>query len=384
MARRGKKEGTIGFHKPSGKWRARVTVGYDAKGNPKQRAVYGVTREEAAAKLTELMAKQSQGLLAEPSKLTVSQWFDKWLEGKRHLSSRTRANYQHVMNKMTPTIGREKLQKLTPAMVRGCIDAIAAQGIAIKTQKYALTVLRSALREAVGLEIITRNPAEAVRLRGPRVPEDKMQPWSADEVATFLERAAGDLRYPVFYTMLALGLRRGEVLGLRWQDVNFTEGKVSIRQTLALPGDRETPVIKTVKTPKSRRTLYLPVDVLSLLEGVKAKQAENREKLHDLWQDTGLIFTTAYGRPIHPRNLTRSFKRLCKVSGVRPIRLHDLRHTYASLALKRGVPVEVVSERLGHASVGFTLDVYRHLYEAERKEAALSLADLMQPRAAPN
>jgi integrase len=191
--------------------------------------------------------------------------------------------------------------------------------------------------------------------------------------------------YPIFYLMLALGLRRGEVLGLSWDDVDFSEATLKVRQALTLPGDSDTPIIKAVKTPKSRRTLYLSRDVLTVLSVRRERQRAERAYLGETWTDNGLIFTTALGTPLHPRNLTRSFKRLTAAAGLREIRIHDLRHTYASLALQRGTPVEIVSERLGHSSVGFTLDTYRHLYEAERREAAVSLDDLLgiptQPRA---
>lgn len=152
---------------------------------------------------------------------------------------------------------------------------------------------------------------------------------------------------------------------------------IRIRQALTVAGNGYTLHLKEVKTPNARRTLHVGRDVVRALKRRRERQEADRAVLGRLWPGTTLVFTTSLGTPVAPRNLTRSFRRLAVLAGLSVIRLHDLRHPYASLALQRGLLAEVISERLGHARVGFTLDTYRHLYEAERREAALELEDLL-------
>lgn len=177
--------------------------------------------------------------------------------------------------------------------------------------------------------------------------------------------------------MLTLGLRRGEALGLPWNAVDLKSCTLRVKQALSPSGNGSRFVLKAVKTPSSRRTLYLSNDVRTLFEVHQQRQNTAREFMGSDWQENGLAFTTSLGTAISPRNALRSFKRIISKLPVAQIRMHDLRHTYASLALQRGVPIELVSERLGHARVDITLNIYRHLYDAERQAAALSLSDLL-------
>jgi len=252
----------------------------------------------------------------------------------------------------------------------------AMQGLSVRAQRKAALHLRAALREAVHDGVLSKNFAEGVRVSAPRV-EKVAQVWTPLEVTVFLKAAEDDPLYTLFYIMLTLGLRRGEALGLTWKNVNLIDGSVSIKQSLVADVKNGAVRLKEVKTPSSRRTLNLSHDVLTLFKVHKARQDVERENLGEAWTDSGLVFTTSIGTPFHPRNALRSFKRLCIDAVVTEIRLHDLRHTYASLALRRGTPVESVSERLGHARVDITLNTYRHLYDGERQAAALSLSDLL-------
>jgi integrase len=363
---------------------AALTIGVTEAGNPKRRSVYGKTREEVAGKLNELFLKHKHGSLVAPDRITVEAYLKRWLDGKTHIVRKTRSSYQQTINHLLRTpIGGVRLQSLRPANVRDCYTLLSKSGLAPRSQRKAASLLTSALTEALQEEVISRNPALGIKVKTERV-ERKAEAWSREEVAEFLEIAKDDVLYPLFYLMLALGLRRGEALGLHWSNVDLSEGTVKIREALTMPGDSDTPIIKAVKTPKSRRTLYLSADVVTLLRQRWARQQADKASLGSAWHENDLVFTTSLGTLLHPRNLTRSFKRLLKGASLKEIRVHDLRHTYASLALQRGTPIEIVSERLGHSSVGFTLDTYRHLYEAERREAAISLVDLLgtapQPR----
>ena len=376
--RRGKNEGSIRQRK-DGLWEGALTIGLTEKGNPKRRSVYGKTRAEAAKKLNALLTQHHSGLLAEPSKMTVAECLERWITNKTNIDDGTRQKYRYEVKALMGKIGHLKLQGLRTLHVRDAYTAL--QSLSVRAQRKAALHLRAALREAFHDGAIAKNFAEGVKVSAPRV-EKVAQVWTTEEVSTFLKVAESDPLYSLFYVMLTLGLRRGEALGLSWKHVNFTQGSVSIKQSLVANVKDGSVKLKKVKTPSSRCTLYLPQDVLTLLKVHKDRQAEQKQYLGEAWTDNGLVFTTSIGTPIYPGNALRSLRRLCDDAEVTKIRLHDLRHTYASLALQRGTPVELVSERLGHARVDITLNTYRHLYDAERQSAALSLTDLLgtQPR----
>ncbi len=371
--RRGKNEGNI-RQRPDGRWEGALTIGVTAKGNPKRRSVYGKTRAEAAKKLNALLTQQHSGLLTEPSKMTVAESVERWVSNKTNIDGDTRAKYRYEVKPLLSCIGHLKLQDLRTLHVRDTYTAM--QGLSVRAQRKAALHLRAALREAVHDGVLSKNFAEGVRVSAPRV-EKVAQVWTPLEVETFLKAAEDDPLYTLFYVLLTLGLRRGEALGLSWKNVNLIDGSVSIKQSLVADVKNGAVLLKEVKTPSSRRTLNLSHDVLTLLKVHKARQDAERKNLGEAWTDSGLVFTTSIGTPIYPGNALRSLRRLCVAAGVTKIRLHDMRHTYASLALQRGTKVEKVSERLGHARVDITYNTYRHLYDAERQAAALSLSDLL-------
>jgi integrase len=392
MAKRGNGEGAI-YKRVDGRWVACLTLGWDQAGRRLRKTVYGSSHREVAARLADLAARHGQGLLVAPDKTTLAEWAAAWLERKRGaLRAKTYASYSGLIRShITPALGRHLVQSLRPAHVRAFLDALQHQRLAPRTQRHAASLLRAILEDAVAVELAPRNVARAVKVSAPRA-ERRAVTWEPGEVARFLEVARCDPRpanvkhsgrepdrqdplYPAFYLLLTCGLRRGEALGLRWGDVDLDAGRLTIRQTLIEVNGRLE--FSQPKTSNARRTLHLATDAVAVLTGHQARQAADREYALDAWQDQDLVFTTAIGTPVHPRNLVRSFDRLCTIAGVPRIRVHDLRHTHASLALRRGVPVEVVSERLGHHDAAITLSIYRHVFEGERKEAALSLNDLL-------
>lgn len=402
MARRGRGEGTIRQRK-NGRWEARITVGTTPDGKPNQRSVYGKTRAETAKKLNDLLAKRDKGMLSDPNKATVSEWLERWLKTKTHLAEKSRNNYRQEIEPIIETLGKVRLQSLKPTQIQDLYASLAATP---RKQRKAATHLKAALKEAVQLRVIFWNPAEAVKVKSPRV-EKGVKIWTREEAASFLKAARGELLrkptggkrakgkpvevlaipadkaepvayYPIFYLMLMTGLRRGEALGLPWDNVDFTQGTIRVTQTLSNTGNGSQTKLKEVKTPRSRRTIYVSHDVMTLLSEHQIRQGADRALMGSDWQDQdNLVFTTSIGTPVGPRNLDRSLKGVSSTAGVRSINLHGLRHTHASLALQRGMPVEVVSQRLGHARVDITLNLYRHVYDSEMREAALSFDDLM-------
>ena len=233
------------------------------------------------------------------------------------------------------------------------------------------------------LELVMRNIADVVR---PEVSAQDntahvAQAWTANEAAAFIAAARGDRLYALFYLLLSLGLRRGEVCGLRWENVDLE--KPTLRVSEALVTVKGKPELTTPKTLKSRRVLRLPLDVVQVLREHRAAQ-EQMNLENGVTPSNSWVFTLEQGRPVHPDSLKRVLARVCRVAGVRRVRIHDLRHTWASLARRAGVPLEVVSEKLGHTRSSFTADVYRHTFEDEHDAAALNLTELLaeRPRAA--
>ena len=232
------------------------------------------------------------------------------------------------------------------------------------------------LAQAVKWDKLHRNVADAAT--PPSLKTKKMKVWETKDAAQFLDYAQIDRLYAAWYLALFAGLRRGELLGLRWQDVNLEQAEITVSQTLvAVKGKLE---VNEPKTESSTRTISISLDTVAVLQEHRKRQDLEREKCGSAWTESGHVFVTAIGTPIDPGNLARAYKRVLRASGVPEIRLHDLRHTMASLAILRGDSPKVVSERLGHTDVNFTMNTYVKTYGSQRREAALGIADLF-PRA---
>jgi integrase len=235
-----------------------------------------------------------------------------------------------------------------------------------KTVRYVHTTLRCALRDAVADGIVVRNVA--AQARPPRARRIEMHTWTAAEVGTFLASVREDRLYVAWLLLATLGIRRGELLGLRWGDVDLTTGRIAIRQTLVMVDGK--PAVAEPKTAKGRRSLMLAPEVLETLRTHRARQAAERLSWGADYTDSGLVITTEDGRPMHPETLSGLFVRQARRAGLPPIRLHDLRHSVASILLARGVHPKVVSELLGHATIALTLDTYSHVIPSLQQEAA--------------
>ncbi|WP_052351577.1 tyrosine-type recombinase/integrase [Deinococcus pimensis] len=244
--------------------------------------------------------------------------------------------------------------------------------------------LRAAFEEAIEQELIAVNPARAIRIKATAASEDKREratdkALSEDEMLRFLAAASGDAMHPLLYLMFSLGVRRGEALGLRWRDVDFTTGAIRITQQAKTV--KNSVVISPLKTKGSRRTLDASPDLLDVLRERRQTQHEQRDVLGDAWTDMGLVFTTSLGTPIHPRNVNRSIDRLCKLAGVRHFSSHAARHTMISNRLREGEKLEVVSVIAGHARPSITSDLYRTVFEDEKRAAVYSIAELQARKA---
>ena len=267
------------------------------------------------------------------------------------------------------------LAKLNPQHVQAFIKARLSDGLSARTVKLSLLILRMALKQAVRWDTISRNVAALVD--PPRVQRPEVKPLSDVEARTFLEAVRGKRLEAAYLLLLSLGLRRGETLGLRWQDIDFEKRTACVRQTLQRVGGRSIDgqpsrlMFKAPKSALSRRTLPLSESLVKALKAHRARQLEEGLAAGPRWQDTGLVFTTAIGTPFEPRRLVADFKCMLQEAGL-PIhtRLHDLRHSAASLLLVQGVQPRVVMELLGHSQISLTMDTYSHVVPAATREAA--------------
>jgi integrase len=369
----------------TGAFRWQVTLGY--KGS-KRIAKSGTSRNktEAEKAIAAAVTEHARGGIAEPSKVTVAEWLEKWLEHRTPaLSSNTVTSYRHMINgHLVPGIGDIKLQALKPADLRKLYNSLYSRrgtieepiALSSRTTRYIHVVLHAALKDAVKLELVMRNVADVVKPETASSAENThaAQSWTAEEVSQFLEVARDDSLYVLFYLLLALGLRRGEVCGLRWSNIDLDKQLLRVAEARVCIDGK--PQSSKPKTAKSRRVLKLPLEVVEVL---CAYRVEQQAMFHELKIETSKdwLFTNELGQAIRPDYVNHTLERLTRVSGVRKVRVHDLRHTYASLARRAGVSIEIVSEKLGHARSSFTADVYRHTFEDEHLAAAVSLSDLL-------
>jgi len=345
------------------------------------------TEREARSALTDVLARLDRGTYTGPSRATVASYLPTWLAGRVNLRPTTRLSYgHHVAAYLVPQVGHHRLTDLRAHHIEAAYAAIVA-GNAGREREVGPTSLRrihatlsSALNAAVRHDLIGRNPAAHVEL--PAAATGRVQPWSAEELGTFLDAVEGD-RLAALWGLLAFGgLRRGEALGLTWADVQLDRGIVTVSRQVVQVG-RE----RTVGKPKTRsgedRRVDLDEATAALLRAHRKRQAEDRLRFGAAWRDDDdRVFTTEDGGEVRPDYVTRRFGRLAKSAGLRVVRLHDLRHGSASLQIAAGVPLVVISKRLGHSSTAVTSDVYGHMLEGVGRQAAEAAAALVPRRTA--
>jgi integrase len=257
---------------------------------------------------------------------------------------------------LKPALGTVPLTRLSAARVQAFLNGQLTAGQSIRQVQVTRTVLSSALTRAMREELLVRNVARLVEL--PSWQRQPIVPWTADEARSFLTAARDDPLYPAFVLLLLYGLRRGEVLGFRWIDVDPEGGEIHVRQQIGRAGGELR--IGPIKTNAGRRDLPLLPLAADMFAMRRDAQAADREELGRAWQDNGLIFTTKTGRPVEPRNLVRSFHRICEHNSLRVIKVHHLRHTTATLLKNLGVPARDAQLILGHSRLAITQEIYTH------------------------
>lgn len=391
-AERAKKQGTWTYQfevpGPGGKRRFVTKGGFATK---------KACEEALTTALTEY--GRTPGMVVEPSKQLLCDFLQDWLDGKSNLKPSTRANYQIQINKIRPLVGHIRLCDLTHVQVtklyrtlrdRGGMTrkGITKAGGDKRTQTEPLSersvhkvhiLLSGGLGYAARTGLIRINPLTLLdkddrpKQGGGDRPE--MKTWTADQASTFLEDTVDDRYAPIYDLDLNTGLRRGELAGLRWADVHLDDDYLITRNN-RVPVDY---VVHegTTKSTKGRR-IDLDGATVAMLRRWRRRQLEERMAAGEAWEDTGYVFTDELGQPLHPETIGWHFERLTKLAGLPKIRLHDVRHTHATLGLAAGVPLKVMSERLGHASTQITADLYQHVIPGMGADAAAKIGGLLR------
>lgn len=369
---RSKGSGSI-YKVASGRWRVAIVVGRDPRtGRLKRRYGSARTEREAVALLHKMLPAVGNGFTATPRDLTVKGWLTQYAKMRSpELRPRTRENHQYYIRRVGPSIGDLQLARLSPIHLRELHAALATDGLSSSVRQHIHHFLVSAFRDAVKLGVLPKSPMEAVdRPKSGRVVHSAV--WEAAHVKRFLEVASGNRLYVAFYLMLACGMRVGEVLALQWSSVGHD--MLQVKRTMSIVANR--PSFGPPKTERGYRHVYLEEDVRQALLRRKEDQELERQLAGSAWNKTSLVFTSTVGTPLNPNNVRRAFKGLAKKAGLPMIRLHDLRHTYITLACDAGLDVEVIANRVGQ-DVRVTLRVYSHVTEARKRKAAVALSALL-------
>ena len=371
-------EGNIRKRK-DGRWEGRYTAGHDPEtGKAIYKNVLGKTQAEVKAKLKAAIQEAQTLDLSKAGKYTVGEWMEVWFEDYAKIKVRPSSHQTYrgyIDNHIRPNIGDIPLEKLTSLdlqklykklLTKGRVERLEAKGqpkgLSTKTVRNIHQILSSALKLAQEQRIILANPAERCAL--PKVEHREMKTLPVEQLQSFLREARESGVFELYYLELATGLRRGELLGLKWEDIDLQKGDLRVkRQVSRINGEvMEAPL----KTKNAYRTLPLAEDTIDVLK-------EQREKVGS----SPWVFPSPNGGPISPDSVLHMLHRVLKRAGLPRVRFHDLRHTFATLALQNGVDIKTVSGMLGHFSAGFTLDTYAHVTGAAQRQAAGKMASVL-------
>lgn len=366
-----------------------LSLGVDpATGKKKQQwvSVKG-TKKEAEKRLAELLHQLDNGTFMKPGKTTLAEFLERWLKDYAwpNLAPRTAEGYEHIIRRhLIPSLGNIALTQLKPEHLQryyseklsgGRCDGKG--GLSPRTVRHHHVNLHTALESAVKWGLLSRNPADAVS--PPRSQRPEWHTLSEDDIHTFLEAAKATPYYALFYLAIYTGMRRSELLALRWCDVDLLLCQIYVTRTLHQLRDGSI-VYRAPKTAKGRRMIALSPSAALVLREHKEKQELDRDMLGISLRDDDLVFSQVDGKPLLPNTVTHAWIKLVRRNGLEGVRLHDARHSHASLMLKQGTHPKIVSERLGHANIGITLDTYSHILPGLQEAAADRFDKMVTPR----
>lgn len=372
-------------------WRVVIEAGRDPATGRRRRIVRsGLSYQQARRVLRRLLTDLEDQTYVERSKATLATYLEEWLRGHAMVAAEnTLEVYGHqVRAYVSPHIGAIALQDLDPTDLDHLYAVLLKSGrrdktgLSLKTVRNVHVMLHRAFEDAVEHDRIRRNPASRAKppsARRARRPAAQRNTWSRDDTEAFLDHVAEDPLRALYTLVLTTGMRRSEVLGLLWDQVDLEEGHLAVVQALVEVGHR--PQLKPFpKTDHSRRRIALDAATVRELRRHRREQVEERLAVGDGYYDHGLVFADEDGTPLNPTSISRRFARQAHQAGLpdlSPRPFHGLRHTYATLALEAGVPIEVVSKRLGHASIAITADLYQHVTKTVDRDAAEAVAGLI-------
>jgi len=370
-----------------GSWSLWVDVGRDLEtGKRKQQTltVHG-NKKDAERELRAVLTRIEGGAYIKPTKLTVGEFLTQWLENYvlTNTSPRTAEGYRVIIQRhLMPNLGSIPLAQLRPSHIQGYYAKALSEGragnnskLSARTVRNIHKVLSEALGHGVKWQILVRNVALAID--PPRPNQSEMVTFTEEQARLFLEAVVKSRYRELFTVALYTGMRRSELLGLPWRDVDLYLAQLSVTQTLHRLSSGGF-IFGKPKTAKSRRTIALPPTACILLRQLKERQIGKRLLLGLKLQDDDLVFSKPDGKPLDPSTITHTFRKIIKSAGLPSLRFHDLRHTHASLMLKQQVHPKIVSERLGHSSIGITLDTYSHVMPGLQEAAALRFEESLQ------
>jgi len=363
MGKRANGEGSVYRRKSDGRW-----VGSLSLPDGTRKVFYGKKQSEVIAKIDEALHNLRRGMLATGPNVTVQEYIEQWLEEihKPTVKLSTHKNYRELLvNYIIPGLGRIKLQALTPQQVQAFYSKKLSDGLSPKTINNIHGLLHKALSNAVKWNILPRNVCDAVT--PPRIPRKEKTVLTIEQAYTLLRQIKNHRMEALFTLAMVTGMRCGELLALRWQDIDLANCSLQVKRTVNyMKGYGH--VESEPKTVKSRRQIRLPLFVVEVLLRHRTRQEEQRRESANAWIDRDLVFTTVEGNYIALTTLRRAFNSVLKQAGLPHMRFHDLRHSAATILLSRGTHPKVVQEILGHSQIAMTLDVYSHVLPSMQED----------------
>ncbi len=372
-----------------GRWEITIDIGRDQVTGRRVRhfeTIKGI-RKDAQHQLAELLLNIDRGTyIKQPKQLTVAHWLQQWLEGyaASNLAPKTRESYKHELNNyVIPHLGGIRLGELRPHHIQEYIAKALSEGrklrsggLSHRTVHYHYSILSKALSDAIKMGLIAVNPCKAVS--PPKPQHTDIPAIGPDELRKLLSAIRGSSYYLYYHTLLLTGLRRSELLALKWKDVDLELARMYVSHSLHRLDDG-TIIIKEPKTSRSRRPVDLPLSLVSLLRQHRTDQEIQRLMLGKSLTEDDFVFSHVDGSPLNPNTVTHTFAKVAARASMPSLRLHDLRHIHATMLLKAGVHPRIVQERLGHSTIATTLDIYSHTVPGLQKAAAERL-DILLPK----
>ena len=367
---------------PGGSWSYRLDLGYDDSGKRRQRQVGNFsTKREAQAALNDALAGLQHGTYVAPSKQTVRDFLGVWIDTiKPEVALTAWTNYGEVVERyVLPYLGAKRLADLSPMDIKRWHGELLDHGrrdgtpLAVNSVKLAHRVLHRALADGVRWNVLPTNPVSSVRV--PKGEHHEMTVWTSEEARRFLDSLTDDRLRGLWALALHTGMRRGELAGLRWSDVDLEAATLTVAQQRTTAGKQ---TVTTTPKARSQRQLLLAASTVKVLRDHQQRQQQERERAGVAWVESGYVFVDEGGTPLLPQRLTKMFATAIGRVDVPKIRLHDVRHTMATTALEAGVHPKVVQEQLGHATIAVTMDIYSHIPQAVRRESAGRIAGLFE------